>query len=121
MVLGKKVWHVTSVAPDAGRPWQAYFGVDAVAAVGGGRQRLRRRAPHGPRRRGRGRGRGCAAAQKQVISPQAHVRVTACGRAHFLSIDGATEENNEKQTKQVNNTTYFEIFKKTNARGYEGE
>lgn len=87
------------MAPEAGRTWQAYFGVDAVATVGSGRQRLGRRAPHGPRRRGRGRGRGCAAAQKQVIPPQAHVRVAAGGRIHFLGIDGAAEEKQRKTNK----------------------
>lgn len=79
--------------------WQVqktYFRINAVATIRGGRQRLRRRAPHGTRRCWRCRGSRRTAAKKQVVSPQAHVGVTARGSIYFLSIDGATEKKKKK-------------------------
>lgn len=80
---------------------KTYFRIDAVAAVRGRGQRLGGRAPHGARRRrgcGR-RGRGCAAAQQQVVPPQADVGVTAGGGVHLLGVDGATRENRDKSNR----------------------
>lgn len=77
--------------------WETYFRINAIAAVRGRRQRLRRGTPHRTSRCGRGCRRGCTAAQNQVVPPQADIGVAAGGGVDFLGIDGATgkrEKNN---------------------------
>lgn len=95
---------------------KTHLGIDAVATVRGGRQRLGRRASHGACGCWRGRGGGRAAAENQVVSPQANVRVTARGGAYFLSIDGATKKKKKEKWKlpifmgKVHNSMYFVHF-----------
>lgn len=77
---------------------KAYFGINAVAAVRGGCQRLGRGTPHRPRGCGRGRGRCRTAAKQQVVPPQADVGVAAGGGVDLLGIDGATGGRRRRET-----------------------